>query len=50
MIEIRELIVKVSVTERPDFNGASGEQINKEELIDTCVREVMKKLERKKKR
>ncbi len=49
MLEIRELVVKVTVMEDTD-RAKSNEELDKKELISACVKQVLRKLDRRKRR
>lgn len=49
MLEIRELVVKVTVMDDSD-RPKSNEVLDKNELINACVKRVLQKLDRRKRR
>lgn len=49
MLEIRELVVKVTVMDDTARSNAS-EELDRNELINACVKQVLRKLDRRKKR
>lgn len=53
-VEIRELIIRATITERPDISESestsASDSVNEKRIISSCVEQVLKVLDRLKER